>query len=56
MSFLCCGQRNADGRSMSGLIASLTMPIVATALGGFKSALLTKMTGSLYGDGRPLCQ
>lgn len=37
-----------EGGSMGGMIANLALLVIATAFGGFKFALLTKMTGSLY--------
>lgn len=37
-----------EGGSIGSMIANLAMLVITTSLGGFKFALLTKMTGSLY--------
>lgn len=37
-----------EGGSLAGALANAALLVVTTALGGFKFALLTKLTGSLY--------
>lgn len=37
-----------EGGSMGGMIANIAMLVITSSLGGFKFALLTRMTGSLY--------